>query len=255
MAFALLLLGFGAGIIGGVLGIGGGVIILPVLIFIFKYSPPLAIGTSLFAAIFISISGAWGHLLRKNLDVSTTIFLSIGGVFGVLMGSFLFILIKEHMKLLELLLGMVFLYPALLMVWEGFRRMPSKEGNFVPGTPLKKFILGSVVGIIAGLLGLAGGFILVPVMLYLFSAPVYITIGTSLASIIPITLIGGSIKLYQGFVDLPSALLLGLGAAIGAQIGAKIIKLFKPHILKLIFGILFLYISIKFIASFFGIII
>jgi hypothetical protein len=72
---------------------------------------------------------------------------------------------------------------------------------------------------------------------------------------IPLALVGGGIKLVQGFVDLPTGLLLGAGAVVGARVGAAIMKRFKPGTLKLIFGIYFLYVSAKFITAFFGILI
>lgn len=92
-------------------------------------------------------------------------------------------------------------------------------------------------------------------MIFLFNSPVYIAMGTSLATIIPLAVVGGSIKIAEGFVFLPAALILAVGAIIGAQFGATIIKRFKSSTLKLFFGLYFLYVSIKFIAAYFGIII
>lgn len=104
-----------------------------------------------------------------------------------------------------------------------------------------------------GVVGLGGGYALVPSFIYLFGAPVYITMGTSLATMIPLAVVGGGIKLAQGFVALGAGLILAFGTVIGAQIGATIIKKFKPTTLKLIFGLYFLYVSVKFITAFFGI--
>jgi uncharacterized membrane protein YfcA len=77
--------------------------------------------------------------------------------------------------------------------------------------------------------------------------------GTSLATMIPLAAVGGGIKLAQGLVDLATGLLLAAGTIVGAQVGAAIIKRFKPAVLKLIFGLYFLYVSLKFITGFFGI--
>lgn len=77
--------------------------------------------------------------------------------------------------------------------------------------------------------------------------------GTSLAVMVPLALVGGGIKLAQGFVDLGAGLLLAAGAVIGAQVGAALIKRFKPTTLKLIFGLYFLYVAVKFVAAWFGI--
>jgi hypothetical protein len=79
--------------------------------------------------------------------------------------------------------------------------------------------------------------------------------GTSLATMIPLAVVGGSIKLIQGFVALGAGLLLAVGTIVGAQIGAAIIKRFRPITLKLIFGLYFFYVSVKFITGYFGMII
>jgi len=79
--------------------------------------------------------------------------------------------------------------------------------------------------------------------------------GSSLATMIPLAVVGGGIKLAQGFVDLGAGLILAAGTVIGAQVGAAIIKRFKPTTLKLIFGLYFLYVAVKFITAYFGIMI
>lgn len=106
---------------------------------------------------------------------------------------------------------------------------------------------------LTGLVGLGGGYALVPGLIYLFGAPVYITMGTSLAVMVPMAVVGGSIRLAQGFVFLGAALILAAGTIVGAQIGAATIKKFKPNTLKLIFGLYFLYVAIKFIGNYVGI--
>jgi hypothetical protein len=141
------------------------------------------------------------------------------------------------------------------MLWEGlFRRTaPRGEGTQIPGGRVAKFIFGSIIGIATGVVGLGGGYALVPGLIYLFGAPVYVTMGTSLAVMVPMALVGGGIKLVQGFVDLPAGIALGAGAVVGAQLGARVIKRFHPATLKAIFGVYFLYVSLKYVLVYFGI--
>ncbi len=219
------------------------------------YTAPIAVGTTLFAVIFTAISGAYGHIVRRNVDMRAFLWLGGGGTLGVLLGSWLFTLLSGHAALLGLILGLIFLWPAIRMVYEGViqQAMPKREGAAITGSGWGMAVFGFIVGIATGPAGLGGGYALVPGLIYLFSAPVYITMGTSLATMIPLAAVGGGIKLAQGFVDLATGLLLAAGTIVGAQVGAAVIKRFKPATLKLIFGLYFLYVAVKFITAYFGI--
>jgi uncharacterized protein len=252
----LVVVGFAAGVLGGLIGTGGCSVMLPVIHFWMNYPASVAVGTTLFAVIFTAISGGYGHLVRRNLDVKVVAWLGGAGIVGVILGSWLFTLIAAHgTKYLGLILGLVFLWPAIRMVWEGVtqQKMPDREGKTIQGPTWGWAVFGFIVGVATGVAGLGGGYALVPGLIYLFGAPVYITMGSSLATMIPLAVVGGGIKLLQGFVDVGAGLLLALGTIIGAQVGAATIKRFKPATLKLIFGLYFLYVSVKFITAFFGI--
>ncbi|MEM3404607.1 MAG: sulfite exporter TauE/SafE family protein [Nitrososphaeria archaeon] len=251
--------GFAAGLLGGLIGTGGCSIMLPILHFWMGYPAPLAVGTTLFAVIFTTLSGAYGHLVRKNLDKNVTLWVGGFGTLGVILGSWLFTFLVNQVTLLDLILGLAFLLPAIRMILEGLERSQGKkvqqEGKVIYGSKPMMGFFGFAIGILTGVVGLGGGYALVPGLIYLFDAPVYVTMGTSLASMIPLAVVGGGIKIVQGFVALGAGLLLGAGTVVGAQFGAAIIKRFKPNTLKLIFGAYFLYVAIKFITSYFGIMI
>jgi hypothetical protein len=251
----LVVLGFIAGILGGLIGTGGCSVMLPIIHFWMGYPATIAVGTTLFAVIFTALSGGYGHLIKRNVSVRALAWLGGSGIIGVLLGSWLFTLLLSQTKLLGLILGLIFLWPAIRMVYEGVvqRAMPKREGTAITASGWGMAVFGFIVGIVTGIAGVGGGYALVPGLLYLFGAPVYITMGTSLATMIPLAAVGGGIKLAQGFVDLPTGLLLAAGTIIGAQVGAAIIKLFKPATLKLIFGLYFLYVAVKFTTAFFGI--
>jgi uncharacterized membrane protein YfcA len=251
----LTVIGFLAGLLGGLIGTGGCSVMLPVIHFWMGYPAQIAVGTTLFAVIFTALSGGYGHLVRRNVDKRAFLWLGGAGILGVLLGSWLFTLLSAHTALLGLILGLIFLWPAIRMVYEGViqQTMPKREGTAITGSGWGMGVFGFIVGIATGLAGVGGGYALVPGLIYLFGAPVYITMGTSLATMIPLAAVGGGIKLAQGFVDLPTGLLLAAGTIIGAQVGAAIIKRIKPATLKLIFGLYFLYVAVKFITAFFGI--
>ncbi|MGQ9676477.1 MAG: sulfite exporter TauE/SafE family protein [Chloroflexota bacterium] len=251
----LLLVGFVAGLLGGLIGTGGCSVMLPAIHFWMGYPAAVAVGTTLFAVIFTAISGGYGHLVRRNLDVRAVAWLGAAGIIGVLLGSWLFTLLANQVALLGLILGLLFLWPAIRMIWEGItqRAAPAREGNVIPGPKSGWASFGLVVGVATGIAGLGGGYALVPGLIYLFGAPVYVTMGSSLATMIPLAVVGGGIKLTQGFVELGTGLLLAAGTVVGAQVGAAVIKRFKPATLKLIFGLYFLYVAIKFVGAYFGI--
>lgn len=251
----LVVVGFLAGLLGGLIGTGGCSVMLPIIHFWMGYPAPIAVGTTLFAVIFTALSGGYGHLIQRNVDKHTFLWLGGAGILGVLLGSWLFTLLSAHATLLGLILGLIFLWPAIRMVYEGViqQTMPTREGASITGSGWGLAVFGFIVGIATGLAGVGGGYALVPGLIYLFGAPVYLTMGTSLATMIPLAAVGGGIKLTQGFVDLATGLILAAGTIVGAQVGAGVIKRFKPATLKLIFGLYFLYVAIKFITAYFGI--
>lgn len=251
----LVVIGFVAGLLGGLIGTGGCSVMLPVLHFWMGYPASIAVGTTLFAVIFTAISGGYAHLVRRNLDRRAVVWLGGAGILGVILGSWLFTFLADQAKLLGLILGLVFLWPAIRMIWEGVTqaKLPQRGGETIPGPNWGFLLFGFTVGLATGIAGLGGGYALVPGLIYLFGAPVYITMGSSLATMIPLAVVGGGIKLYQGYVDLGAGLLLAGGTIIGAQIGAAVIRRFRPTTLKLLFGVYFLYVAVKFIAAFAGI--
>lgn len=248
----LIAIGVVAGIFGGLIGVGGSTIMLPIMYFYLGFPAPIAIGTGLFVVIFTSISGASGHLVRGNLDRRVATWIAIGGLVGVLVGSWLFSSLVDYTHVLGLVLGLVFLAPSINMIREGIWPGTGLEPEHIGGSPPGYLLFGTGVGVLTGITGLGGGYALVPGLIYLFSAPVRITMGTSLASMIPMAIVGGGIKLTEGYVAVGAGLVLAAGSIAGAQVGAATIQRFRPATLKFIFGLYFLYAAARFIAEFFG---
>jgi hypothetical protein len=265
MITILLVVGLVAGLLGGWIGTGGCSVMLPILDFWLGFPPPLAVGTTLFAVIFTAVSGGYGHFKQNNLDKRVALWTGGAGIIGVLLGSWLFLYLSKQSQLLGFIIGIVFLWPSIRMIWEGlrgFKKAPQAStpqngtvpsAQSIPGKPANLSVFGIIVGILTGLVGLGGGYALVPGFIYLFGAPVYITMGTSLAVMVPMAVVGGTIKLVQGYVYLGAALLLASGTIVGAQVGAATMKKIKPNVLKLIFGVYFLYVALKFIGAFLGV--
>ncbi len=249
--FMLLITGLLAGFIGGLLGIGGCVIMLPTLVFIFNYPLPEAIGTTITAVILTATSGAIAHLRLKNVDLQTVKIVGVSGGVGAIVGSLLFFYVSSQIWLLNLILGLAFLYVSIRMIYEGIRRpkLSREDEKVIPGSNAMKGLIGLFIGVITGIVGLGGGYALVPSFIYLLKAGVRIAVGTSLPSFISMAVISGAFKLYQGVVDIIAALALGIGTIIGAQLGARAVPKTPTWLIKLIFGLVFLYVSLKFTLS------
>jgi len=215
----------------------------------------MAIGTTITAVIITAVSGSIAHIRIKNVDYRTTLIVAISGGLGAIMGSLIFQFLTAELPILKIILSLVFLYVSIRMIYEGLLRGRSVEkmGNVVPGTVLSKALIGFIIGILTGIVGLGGGYALVPSFIYLLGSPVKIAVGTSLTSFISMAAISGGFKIVQGVVDVAAALSLGAGTAIGAQIGAKLVPKVPAWLIKLVFGIVFLYVSLKFILDVFGI--
>lgn len=254
-----------AGVMGGLLGTGGCALMMPVIRFGFHFDPAIAVGTTLMAVVFTAGSGAIQHIRMGNVHKETAVLTGYSGVLGVIIGSIVFTYVKNYGALIDLIIGIAFIVVAVRMLYEGMIVAPrqAKAGappamqqsvpGGMPGSAISKTVAGSVIGFLTGIIGLGGGYALVPTYLYLFKAPMKLAIGTSMASFIWMALIGTIFKLFNGVVDIPIAITMGLGAVIGAIYGAKLVGKIKPATLKALFGILFLYVSLKYIFIYFGI--
>jgi len=255
IATTLAAFGLLAGIIGGLLGTGGCVIMLPALHFIFGYDLPMAVGTTVTAVVITATSGALAHIRVGNVDRRTALVVAVSGSVGAVVGSLVFTYVAGSVGVLSLVLGLAFLYVSLRMVFEGFLRRGAKAtgGNAIPGRSLIKALIGFFIGALTGILGLGGGYALVPAFIYVLGSPVKIAVGTSMASFISMASVSAGFKIYQNFVDVIAAICLGVGTAVGAQVGARLVPKTPAWLIKGLFGLVFLYVSLKFILKPLGI--
>jgi len=204
--------------------------------------------------VFTAGSGAVQQLRMKNVDASTALQVGVSGVVGVVVGSFVFGYIKPYGELIDLIIGVAFIIVSIRMLYEGiFGSVPPPQSSDMPGTAVSKSFLGSAVGFLTGIIGLGGGYALVPSFIYFFRAPIKLAIGTSMAAFFWMALVGAIFKIYQDVVNLPVAIVLGVGALVGAIYGANLVAKLKPNLLKTLFGLLFCYVSLKYILLYFHI--
>ncbi|MGI5912209.1 MAG: sulfite exporter TauE/SafE family protein [Syntrophomonadaceae bacterium] len=251
-----LIIGCLAGFLGALLGISGGIIIIPACQLFLGFSPLIAVGTSLLATVFTTLSGAYGYYRAGNIRVNSALVIAAGGLTGVLIGSYLFkAYLSDNIALLGTLLGSLFLFMALRMggelygEWRHGAKAVSEPSKPIQNEKVKLFLLGLITGTMAGVLGVGGGFIIVPVLLWHFAAKPSEAAGTALLAMFPYMTIGALIKLQQEFVNLPAGLLLALGCIIGAHFGVIISPRVNPQLFKLIFTLIFLYLSWQYLLT------
>ncbi len=247
--FLLLGLGGAVGFLSGLFGVGGGFLMTPLLIFI-GIPPAVAVGTEANQIVASSVSGALAHWRRGNVDIKMGLVLLTGGVLGSFAGVALFTFLRGigQIDLVISLAYVAFLGTVgLLMLWESLRtilrrtrggaeRRKLHQHLWVHGLPFKMrfrrsklyisallpLAIGFLAGLLAAIMGVGGGFLMVPAMIYLLGMPTIVVIGTSLFQIVFVT---ANVTFLQAVnnqtVDVVLALLLLAGAVIGAQLGSR----------------------------------
>ena len=248
--FLLLGLGGGVGFLSGLFGVGGGFLMTPLLIFI-GISPAVAVATEANQIIASSASGMLAHWRRGNVDVKMGVMLLVGGFLGSSFGVWLFTVLRGigQIDLVIKLSYVVFLgIIGTLMLAESVRAIRRKrrpggapkgklhKHTWVHGLPMKMrfrrsklyisailpVAIGFFVGVLAAIMGVGGGFVMVPAMIYLLGMPTSVVVGTSLFQIIFVV---SNVTFLQAVnnqtVDVVLALLLLIGGVIGAQLGAR----------------------------------
>ncbi|MGC6537088.1 MAG: sulfite exporter TauE/SafE family protein [Candidatus Puniceispirillaceae bacterium] len=266
-------LGGGVGFLSGLFGVGGGFLMTPLLIFL-GVPAPVAVATEANQIVASSVSGVLAHWRRGNVDFKMGGVLLAGGVFGSTVGVFLFALLQEigQIDLVIKLSYVVFLgIIGALMLMEsvraimrarqpGARRGKLHQHNFLHGLPFKMrfrksklyisallpFTLAAFVGILSAIMGVGGGFILVPAMIYILGMPTAVVVGTSLFQIIFVT---ANVTILQSVqtqtVDFLLAGLLLFGAVIGAQFGSRFGAMLRGEQLRGLLALMVLAVSLK----------
>jgi uncharacterized membrane protein YfcA len=273
--FLLLLMGFAVGFLSGMFGVGGGFILTPLLIFL-GVPPAVAVGTGASQVVAASVSSAAGHWRRNNIDVQMGVVLIAGGFVGAALGvQVLFYLRAAGQLELFVTLAYVILLGVVggLMLMESVRTLrasPAKAGvrasrrggqhTWIDGLPLKfrfrhsriyasaiPFIgIGAVIGLLTGIMGVGGGFLLVPAMIYLLRIPTRIVIGTSTFQIVCVA--GFATIMQAAFnhtVDLALSVPLMVGSVVGAQFGVGYSERFKAEQLRALLAIIVVAVAVR----------
>ena len=255
MLLILLFGGILAGALGGLLGIGGGILIMPILRFIVGLEPAHAAGTCIVAVFFTTLGGSLKHFKLGHIDFRSILPVMVSGLLSSLIFSLLFVYLTQKDIWLDVATGIVFSFVALRMLYEGiadyFNRKDEKYSRTgIQGSMLAKMSIGGVAGVLPGLLGIGTGAVLVPAFAFALNAPIKIAIGSSLACFSLNALISSTMKLSQGFVQIHLLIPLCLGTLVGSRFGATLNGLVSSPFLKVLFSIIFIYVACKYLVAF-----
>jgi uncharacterized membrane protein YfcA len=270
----LVALGGLTGILSGLFGVGGGFLTTPLLIF-YGIPPTVAAASAATQVTGASVSGVFAHSRRKGVDYRMGLIMVAGGIVGALVGAGLFRLLQSAgqidvvINILYVVLlgtiGSLMMREALdalfpnedagdqrprkrrhhpLVAGLPFRTRFYRSGLYI--SPLAPLILGMLVGILTMLMGVGGGFILVPAMLYILGMSGNVVVGTSLFQILFVTMVTTMTHaLTTKAVDIVLAGLLLLGSVMGAQFGTQIAMKARPEILRLVLAAIVIAVALR----------
>jgi len=273
-ALFIILLGGAVGMLSGMFGVGGGFLTTPLLIF-YGIPPTVAAASASTQVTGASVSGVFAHMRRGGVDFQMGGVLIVGGVFGTLVGALIFELL-EQVGQIDTVINILYVVMlggiGGLMAKESFmsvravrsgKPLPARKRRHHPLvanlplrwrfyrsglyiSPLAPLILGFVTGIMTMLLGVGGGFIMVPAMLYLLGMGAQVVVGTSLFQILFVTMSSTMMhSLTTKAVDIVLAVFLLIGSVTGAQIGAKLAQKMRPEYLRLFLSAIVLLVAIR----------
>jgi hypothetical protein len=279
--FTMFGMGTAVGFLSGMFGIGGGFLITPLLM-LMGIPAAVAVATGANQVVASSVSGTMTQWRRGNVDLKMGTVLLTGGAIGALLGVLVIRMLREagYIDLAIALLYSIFLSTiGVIMLTESLGAMSrARSGkpasarrpgqhSWVHGLPLKlrfqrsklyisaipPFVIGLLVGLLSGMLGVGGGFIMVPAMIYILRMPTKVVIGTSLFQVI---FVAGLTTIFHAAanqaVDLILALVLMVGGVIGAQFGASAGQRMRGEHLRALLALLVLGVCVRLMVDLFS---
>ncbi len=227
---------------------------MPFLRFYLGLNPAAAAGTCIIAVFFTTLGGSIKHYKLNNMKLRPVIpVIASGSLFTVFL-SIIFVKAAQREIFLDTGIGTVFFLISGRMLFEGTAELLKTNFSLgisdLTGRTGPKLLIGAISGILPGILGIGTGAILVPAFRFILKAPLKMAIGSSLVCFSVNAFISSSFKIFQGFADIKTALLLSVGTLLGANIGAIVNKKSPDYLLKLLFGTLFFIIAMKYIRIF-----
>lgn len=235
-------LGVGVGAFSGAFGVGGGLLLVPFLVLVRGVPQKQAQATSLVMVAMAAAAGAVRYAVDGSVAWEPAAFIVIGGLFGAWLGVHL--MQRSPAALLQSLFGLAVVIAGVRMLWpsdalEDAQALPT----LTPTLAVAYVTAGLGMGLLSALFGIGGGILLVPILATLFGFPQPLAAGTSLAVMVPISLVGALRLTRPGLTQWAEGARYGIGAIIGALIGASLALALGGPIMRAAFGVLMLVIG------------
>ena len=251
-SFSGIFIGFVTGLFSGFFGIGGGLISTPLIRTFLGVSPLVAVGTPLPAIVPSAITAGFLYWRRNHVDYHALKWCALSGFFAMLVGAYVTRYLSGQYLLIATAV-LIFYSGARFFVPEGRskRAVPAPEKSeaavgAIANQPAKYVATGLSAGFIGGLLGLGGGFLMIPLFVHWLKMPIRRALGTSLLVVSLISIPGSVVHFFLGHINVPLVVLLIAGIFPGAYLGARLAFLIKEDWLKKGFGVLLIAASLYF---------
>lgn len=256
----LILIGFGVGTYASLVGVGGGIALVPVLLLLYQQTPQGATGISLAVIFFNAISASIAYGRKKRIDYRTGLYFAWGAIPGAIVGAHVVAYIPRN--IFSGIFGLILTALAIFVLLKPEKRWNQESTDSTEEADRERFLirhrglgipLGLIIGCMASLLGIGGGVIYVPVLIYLLNFTVHSAVATSLF-IITIMALGGTTthlvkSVYSGYFHIIG--FLALGSILGAQFGTHLSDRLKGKTIIRCFALALLAIGIRLITEFF----
>ncbi|MDQ0615584.1 putative membrane protein YfcA [Microbacterium sp. W4I4] len=234
-------IGLIAGLLSGLFGVGGGTVIVPLLVLLLRFDQRRAAGTSLTAIVPTASVGVVSYALSGSVAWIAALILAAGAVVGAQIGS------RLMPKLSQTVLRWGFVVFLVVVMVSLFLVIPSRDAVFelswLSGVGL--VLVGMLTGVIAGLIGVGGGVVVVPVLMLVFGTSDLVAKGTSLLMMIPTAVSGTIGNLRHGNVDLVAAGIIGLSACTMTALGAWLASFIDPATGNILFAVYLVVIAVQ----------
>jgi hypothetical protein len=236
--------GAAAGFLAGLFGVGGGILIVPALVLLLDTDQRRAHGTSLAAVLPIAASSLVTYVAHDNVDWAVAVFLAIGAVGGAVLGTKLLAVLPRR--------ALAYAFAGLLLA-SAIRLFVDTEAgersDLTGWTALALVVIGFAVGVLAGLLGVGGGVFMVPVMILLFGISPKVAKGTSLAVIIPTSVVGTWRNRATHNADLAMAAVLGVAGIASAALGGVVAHAMSDETSNVLFAVLLSVVAVRMVLD------